>query len=144
MDILGAQNKTVLLSLALSSLLPIADAFFSEISGHYHTITAPCGPRVPRAFKLLKQLLCHLPPVGSPHFGQKYLEFQRTSEQARPWREKSRLTRVHRSIVQQRRLKRSITDFPDPDKRSNISHAQIKGTSPQTSIKWQKSWVTPK
>ena len=125
---------------------------------------------------------------ATPHFGQKYLEFQRASEQVRSSQEKSRLTRVHRSIVQHRRLKRSITDFLDPDKRSNISQRtekgnitstdeldeldelrlamnahlpvvrpllcyahrgatpmhQKKGTSPQTRIKWQNSWVTPK
>ena len=121
------QKKAVLLSLPLSSLLPIADAFFSEISGHHHTITAPCGPRVPRAFKRLRQLLCHLPPVGSPHFGQKYLEFQRASERARSSHKKSSLTRVHRFIVQHRWLKRSITDCLDLDKQSNIILRTDKG-----------------
>ena len=116
-----AQNKQALRSLPLVSLVPIFDAFFTEVTGHFHSITSPSTPNIPKAFKHLKTLLKQLPPAGSPHFQRKYEEFRRESAKARATHEKSRLTRVHRALVQHRRLKRSIADSLEPDKRSNMS-----------------------
>ena len=116
-----AQNKQALRGPPLDSLVPIFDAFFTEVTGHSHSITSPSAPNIPKPFKHLKPLLKQLPPAKSPHFQHKCKEFRRESAKARATHENSRPTRVHRAFFQHCRLERSIADFLKPDKHSDIS-----------------------
>ena len=114
-------NKRSLRSPRLDSLVPIFDALFTEDTGHFHTITSTSASNIPKPLKHLKTLLKQLYPKKSTHFQRKYQKFRRESAKARATHEKSRLTRVHRALLQHCRLKRSIADFWEPDKRFDIS-----------------------
>ena len=70
-----AQNKRILFNTPLSELIPIADAFLTEVSGHYHSFTAPNTSNVPKAFKQLIWALRQLPGAGLPNFKAKFSQF---------------------------------------------------------------------
>ena len=116
-----AQNKQALRSRPLDSLGPIFHAFFVEVTGHFHSNRSPPAPNILQGFRHPKTLLKQLPPAKSPDYQRKYEEFRKAAAKATTTHEKTHLTRVHRALVQDRRLKRSIAIFLEPDKCSDIS-----------------------